>query len=134
MRRETEGFSGWKQSVQTFDARGNTSTATNEFYNTEKPRITTKTYDALNRLASVTDFSGTTTYTYTQGDGLATTTVKYPDGSVKSKVTDGTGKTIKISDNITGTIHFEYDSRGNEISSGMGTYKRTLRHTHKKRI
>lgn len=121
LRTETEGFSGIKTSWQTYDARGNLSVSSNSFYTTETPRLTTRSYDGFNRIAMITDFRGATIYNYASGGGETIVSVTTPDGKTKKTVTDGTGKVTKVVDATTGTVHFEYDSRGNEVSAMMGT-------------
>lgn len=121
LRSETEGFSGKKTSWQNYDARGNLSVSSNSFYATETPMLTTRTYDEFNRIESITDFKGKTSYTYSSGAGESVVVITTPDGKMKKTVTDGTGKVKKVVDGATGTVHFEYDSRGNEVSAQMGT-------------
>lgn len=121
LRTETEGFSGKKTSWQTYDIRGNLSVSSNQFYASETPRLTTRAYDGLNRISSITDFKGKTTYSYSTGAGFTVTVINLPDGKLRKTVVDGTGKTVKAVDLATGTVHFEYDSRGNEVAASMGT-------------
>lgn len=122
VRTKQETFGGdWTEAVTTYDAKGNIGTSTNSYIATETPITTTNTYDALNRLSNSTNVFGTTTYNYSLGSGLETTTITLPDGKVKKSVIDASGKLIKSSNGIAGTVHYDYDSRGNEIRSSLGT-------------
>jgi RHS repeat-associated protein len=120
IQKETFG-SAWTTAVTTYDAKGNVATSTNNYLATETPVTTTNSYDALNRISSSTNVFGTTSYAYSLGSGMATTTVTEPDGKIKITTTDALGKVLKSSNGIAGTVHFTYDSRGNETSTAIGT-------------
>lgn len=119
-KQETFG-SAWTTAITTYDDKGNVSTSTNNYLPTETPLTTTNAYDAFNRLSSTSNVSGITNYAYSLGSGLSTTTITLPDGKIKKSVTDASGKLIKSSNGIAGTVHFTYDSRGNEIGTSLGT-------------
>lgn len=121
LKSEKEGFSGWTTSMTSYDLKGNVTGSTNDYYLTETPVITSFTYDPYNRISSETNVFGTTSYIYNPGSGLMKTTVTAPDGSVTATTVDASGKTISSSNGIAGTVHFQYDSRGNEISTRLGT-------------
>lgn len=114
--------SAWTEALTTYDARGNVATSTNNYLATETPITTTSTYDAFNRLLSSSNVFGTTSYSYTLGSGEATTTQTLPDGKVKKSTIDATGKLIKSSNGIAGTVHYTYDSWGNETVLGVGHF------------
>jgi RHS repeat-associated protein len=117
-----ETFAGaWTEALNTYDTKGNVATSTNSYLPTETPITTTNSYDALNRLASSTNVFGTTSYNYLLGSGEATTTVTLPDAKVKKTTEDASGKVIKSTNGIAGTVHYTYDSWGNEVNSGLGT-------------
>lgn len=119
---EQETFGGaWITAKTTYNTKGNVATSTNNYLPTETPITTTNTYDYLNRISSSTNVFGTTSYAYAASSGLATTTVTLPDGKVKKSTVDATGKVIKSSNGIAGTVHYTYDSRGNEVSTAIGT-------------
>jgi RHS repeat-associated protein len=97
----------------------------------------TYTYDALNRVASVTNPAGTTTYTYSDASGVRTTTVTDPGGhatiytfdislqrmksvttpSPISKTTtwqyDTSGRVANVTEPEGNYIQYTYDARGN---------------------
>lgn len=117
-----ETFGGaWVESKTTYDAKGNVASSTNNYLPTETPSVTNNTYDAFNRLSSSSHVFGTTSYAYTLGSGIESTTVTLPDGKVKKSVLDASGKLIKSSNGIAGTVHYDYDSWGNEIATSIGT-------------
>ncbi|MGC4058245.1 MAG: RHS repeat-associated core domain-containing protein [Chitinophagaceae bacterium] len=120
---EEEGFSADVLQENQFDGKGNVVYTTNKHYSSETPRVTRNYYDRYNRLSSVTDYRGTTSYSYSYSGGLLTTTETSPDGKIKTSVTDASGKVVQCSDGVTGVVHFQYNSQGNQISSGLGTTK-----------
>ncbi|MBL7712936.1 MAG: VCBS repeat-containing protein, partial [Chitinophagaceae bacterium] len=115
-----ESFNGtWLNAVLTYDAKGNVATASRKYKDLEGPVLTTNTYNKYNQLSSASDVYGTTEYTYLHGGGYRTTTTKLPDGKIKVVKEDASGKVIESKNGIGGTVVFEYDSRGNEISAGF---------------
>lgn len=121
VKEENESSSGWTMSQTSYDTRGNVRTVTNNYYPSETPETIAYTYDDHNRVATLTDFSGVTTYSYLPGAGVLKTTIEMPDGKRKMTTVDASGKVIRSSNGAGGTLHFTYDSHGNEISTGMGT-------------
>ena len=91
------------------------------------------TYDALNRLSTVTDSTGTTTFTYDVLGNIATVTrgtettsyqynaygekfkVIYPDGSEQSYTYDGAGRISSTTVNGF-TVTYTYDALGNILT------------------
>ncbi len=117
-----ETFGGaWVESKTTYDAKGNVASSTNNYLPTEIPSVTNNTYDEFNRLSSSSNVFGTTSYAYSLGSGEEATTITLPDGKVKKSVSDASCKLIKSSNGIAGTVHYNYDSWGNEIASSVGT-------------
>lgn len=123
LKSQQQAYNGsWTTSITTYDNRGNVATSTNGYLPAETPVVTTNVYDAMNRIVSsaVTGF-GKTKYGYELGSGLLTVIDTLPDGRIKKEVIDASGKTIKSADGIAGVVHYQYDSRGNEIRTGIGT-------------
>lgn len=82
-------------------------------------QVTSRTYDALNRLESTTTSpDGTvqdvTTYTYDARDNL--TTVTDPEGLVTTYTYDGLDNLIELESPDTGTTTYTYDAAGNRKS------------------
>lgn len=112
-----ETFGGaWTSSYTSYNVKGNVLSSTNFHLATETPQITTNTYDEYNRIKSSSSVSGTTEYEYVLGGGYISTTVKLPDGTIKKTKADAIGKIIESTNGKAGTVVFDYDSRGNEIS------------------
>ena len=93
-----------------YDANGNRTTLTDPDGN-----VTHYTYDALNRLASVSNSSGVTNYEYDRSS--LQTKVAYPNGSRAITTYDGAGRTVRI-DNTQNTAllsryEYTYDANGN---------------------
>ena len=81
---------------------------------------TTRTYDALNRLASVTDERGnTTTYEYDAGCGCSDRVTKVTDPLGHATVTayDANGRRSSVTDANGHTTSFVYDVRGHVIET-----------------
>lgn len=115
-----ESFGGaWTTAYTNYDAKGNLSNSSNFHLATEAPQITTNTYDEFNRIKSSTSIAGTTGYAYSPGGGNSLTTITLPDGTIKKTKVDASGKIIESTNGNAGTVVFEYDSRGNELRTGV---------------
>lgn len=126
IRAKTEAFgSAWVEAKTSYDARGNTASSTNTYLPSETPKISTHTYDEYNRLLSVSDPVGTTHYAYSLGGGELTTSITMPDGKVHKTTEDAIGSIIKSYKGAGSTLHYKYDSRGQEIEVAMGSWTTT---------
>ena len=132
---QSETFGGvWTEAKTSYNTFGNIVSSTNSYLPTETPQTTTFTYDEHNRIFKTYSTSGTTEYNYVLGGGYASTTVKLPDGNIKKTTTDALGKTVESNNgSIGGTLVFEYDSRGNEITTKIkGAFSSALTLINKK--
>ena len=89
----------------TYDANGNLKTVTDSLN-----RVTTLTYDALDRVTKAVDPVGTTSFAYDAGDRL--TKVTDPRGRITTYVYDGFGQRWAQYSPDTGTTSFQYDAAG----------------------
>lgn len=122
IKKETGGFNSKKLTqLTTYDAKGNVATSTNNYYPSETPIITTNTYDAYNRLTTVTNPLTTVTTTYTpQNGGKMQVETHDATGQTSTKIYDATGKTITAIDKG-GQLDYTYDSRGNQTQVKHGS-------------
>jgi RHS repeat-associated protein len=112
----------WTNAWTRYDVRGNVAEQSNSYLPAETPLTTAYEYDDRNRLSSETTPTGTTKYAYNFSGGSAFTTVTLPDGKIKKSKTDASGKLVESDNGIAGTVIFDYDSRGNELSARMKVF------------
>ena len=112
IRTETEGFDGqWSRVTTAYDQRGNLYSISDPHFPHENPSLTTRIYDALNRMQSVTHTDlGTSTYDYQYNAGNLTVTTSTPKGT-QFITTDATGAITRAGD-ASGTLHYSYFSHG----------------------
>jgi YD repeat-containing protein len=89
----------------TYDANDNIKTITDSLN-----RVTTLTYDALDRVITSVDPAGTTRFAYDAGNRL--TKVTDPNNNITTYVYDGFGQLWAQSSPDTGSTTFEYDAAG----------------------
>lgn len=106
----------WAESAKTYDSKGNLLSETALKLSSEPSFITAyANNDSYNRLTSVTDNFGTTSYAYSfLGNGEVKTTVTRA-GQSKSTTVDAAGRTLKEEDHG-GELRYTYDSRGNLLT------------------
>lgn len=120
-KKQTETFGGqWVTQEQTYDSKGNVISSTQPFKSGESYLTTNSTYDGFNRLASVSNATGTITYSYSYLNGELTTQTTNAANQVRSVVTDATGKTIRSVDSG-GTLHHTYNSNDKIIETKLGS-------------
>jgi RHS repeat-associated protein len=101
----------WSSQFTTYDSRGNVATSTLPYKSGESVLTSTNTYDIYNRLATVSNTIGTTSYVYSYNSGNLTSTVTNPANQIKSTVTDPAGRMISATD-YGGTLNYTYYSHG----------------------
>lgn len=122
IKRQTETYGGqWTTQTTSYMANGNVHTTTAPYLSSETPITTTKSYDAYGRLSTISNASGTSSYSYGYSGGNANVTLYDPNGQSSTTVTDATGKTIQSIDNG-GTMNYAYDSWGNQTLVKHGFY------------
>lgn len=119
---QTAGFNNqWLTRLTTYDAKGNVATKTNDYYSSETPIVTINTYDAYNRLTSVSTPVSTITSAYTKlSGGRFQVSTSNSSGQTSTKISDATGKVITSIDDG-GQLDFTYDSRGNQTQVTHGS-------------
>lgn len=118
---QTEGFSGQNMlMVKSYDSRGNVFTSTNSFFQvgSVQPIVTTNTYDEYNRIITSENSTGITTFEYSSGNGLSTTTITNPAMHQSAKTKDASGKIVSATDNG-GILTYEYYGSGNIKSTKL---------------
>ncbi len=109
-----DGSSATPTSSTSYDADGNavrTSNANGE--------TTTSSYDPWQRLVSSTNpVSGTTLYTYTATEQVAT---RDPQGNVTQSAYDAAGRLTLTTDPSNNTTQYQYDAVGNTVAITGGT-------------
>ena len=107
---------------KTYDAKGNLKTTQGPWTTGETGFLTTYNYDIYNRISSVVNNFGTTSYSYAYTNGNLTTQITNPASQVSSKVTDAAGKTTSATD-YGGTLNYTYYSHGgiNTVTQGANT-------------
>jgi len=127
-KKENEGFnSQWVAEVISYDAKGNIKSNTAPFFNGETPLVTTNNYDAYDRLIAAVNSIGTTNISYSNVGGTQTITTTLPNGQVKAKTMDVTGKVIAATD-AGNTLTYQYNSQGKQtkvFSGGNEIYSNT---------
>jgi RHS repeat-associated protein len=104
-----------------YNAKGQLSAQTNDYYAAETPLVTTNTYDIYGRLVTAANSLNTITNTYTPlGSGKVQVATSNASGQSSSKISDATGKVITAIDNG-GQLDFTFDSRGNQIQVQHGS-------------
>jgi RHS repeat-associated protein len=73
----------------------------------------TYTYDLVGHVRTVTVAGGTTTYAYTSSGQLASIT--QPRGNITSYIYDALDRLASIHDGLGNSIHYTYDSAGNQL-------------------
>ena len=121
---QMEGFNAqWLTQQITYDAKGNVSTQTNNYYSGESPIVTINSYDQYNRLTSTSNVLQTLNYTYTKlssGQVKSTVTNGNATTQTSSKTTDATGKIVNSVDKG-GQLDFTYDGWGNQTEVKHGS-------------
>lgn len=97
----------------TYDNYGNQNTTTLPYTQSQTPVVSISTFDQAykNRILSISNSIGNTSFSYSFGQGASTITTTFPDNTTKTKVTDATGKLIAASDNG-GNLNYTYNSHG----------------------
>lgn len=115
------GFNNqWLTQLNTYDAKGNVLTGTNNYFPFETPIITTNGYDVYNRLQSVSNPLNTITSTYTRLSGGKMQVVSQDiTGLSTTKIADATGKIVTAIDKG-GQLDYTFDSRGNQTQVKHG--------------
>lgn len=109
--RMTEVTDGWGKTIRyQYDANGNRTALTDP-----DNRVTRYTFDALNRVATVTNPGGTTTYTYDRSSLLTQTA--YPNGTQAAVAYDGARRQTNVANRqgaaVVSTYAYTYDVNGN---------------------
>ncbi|HEV8084483.1 MAG TPA: SpvB/TcaC N-terminal domain-containing protein [Chitinophagaceae bacterium] len=121
---QTAGFNNqWLTQLNTYDAKGNVLTGTNNYFPSEAPIVTTNAYDVYNRLQSVSNPLNTITSTYTRlSGGKMQVVTQDVTGLSTTKIADATGKIVTAIDKG-GQLDYIFDSRGNQtqIKHGANT-------------
>lgn len=109
--RMTEVTDGWGKTIRyQYDANGNRTALTDP-----DNRVTRYTFDALNRVATVTNAGGTTAYTYDRSSLLTQTA--YPNGTQATVAYDGARRQTNVANRQgTATVSsyaYTYDANGN---------------------
>ena len=121
VQKQTEGFGGqWITQMRTYDPRGNVATDTQPYLPGESVLTTSTSYDAHNRVMSVSNpFVETSSVSYVYAAGNLTVSTTNPANQTSSKVTDASGQTISATD-VGGTLTYSYNSQGNLLSVAQG--------------
>ncbi|QQR87610.1 MAG: VCBS repeat-containing protein [Flavobacteriales bacterium] len=111
----TEAYDhGWHEQTMAYDAAGRLAEQTVPHFDGEAFETVNLGYDDYHRLStSTSDVRGTSTKAYSVAqNGELTVTSTTPAGHVSTVTTDGTGKTVRASDDG-GELSYSYDSWGN---------------------
>jgi len=102
----------------TYDSQGNRTTNTTQLAASAPPRVTSHTYDSLNRLASVTDHGGNATaYTYDHVGNLES--ISYPNGVVTSYSYDSRNRLVLMEHSrnsvVLAQFHYQVNAIGDRV-------------------
>ena len=89
-----------------YDANGNVTQITDP-----NSQITSYTYDAMNRVSTITQQGATTTFTYDANGNIDT--VDLPNGTTIDYTYDTVNHLTEITDDLGNKILYEYDTQGN---------------------